>query len=60
MSQNPSVKNLSQSLKDFEAHLMKIGMERSTIVQRMRGAREFARFLAGKPHDYNEQTKGTI
>ena len=60
MSQNPSVENLSESLKDFEAHLRKIGMQPSTIGQRMRGAREFARFLAGEPHNYNEQTKGTI
>ena len=60
MARNPFEKFISDSLADFEVHLRGIGMEDSTIGQRMRGATEFAKFLIGEPHDFNEQTKGTI
>ena len=60
MVPNPFRQFIHNSLDDFQKHLKQIGMEDSTIGQRMRGATEFARYLVGEPHDYNEQTKDTI
>lgn len=60
MSKSPFGKFLSASLKDFEKHLRSIKQTEKTIDGRMRGAREFARFLVGNPASYNERTKGTI
>lgn len=51
---------ISQALKDFEKHLKKQKMKESTVGSRMRGAREFARFVVGEPHLYGERTKDTI
>ncbi|MCA9466878.1 MAG: hypothetical protein KC643_15745 [Nitrospira sp.] len=51
---------ISNCLNGFEGHLRNLGMSDSTIVERMKGAREFARFLVGDPHAFNERTKGTI
>ena len=51
---------ISNCLRGFEEHLLGLGMSDNTITERMKGAREFARFLVGDPHDFNEQTKGTI
>ncbi len=51
---------VSQSLKDFEEHLKNQKLADSTILERMKGAREFARFLVDEPHMYGERTKDTI
>ena len=50
---------LSRNLKEFESHLKQAGLTGS-IEQRMKGAREFAVFLLGRPHQKGERTKGTI
>lgn len=60
MEQNPFRQFIGNSLEDFRKHLNQIGMKDSTIDQRMRGATEFARYLIGDPHEFNEQTKGTM
>jgi len=56
----PFHKFISKCLLDFQKHLEKNKTKEGTIEQRMRGAREFARFLVGEPHAFNERTKGTI
>ena len=45
---------IKHSLKDFEVHLGMEGMTEKTITERMKGAREFALFLVGRPHRYGE------
>jgi len=49
---------LEQALRDFQAHLRSVEMKESAQEHRMRGAREFARFLLGRPHELREVTKG--
>ena len=56
----PFHKFISKSLVEFKKHLEKNNMKEGSIEQRMRGATEFAKFLVGEPHSYNERTKGTI
>ena len=52
---------ISQTLVDFESYLRhQLKMSGNTITERMKGAREFARFLVGDPHEFKEQTKGSI
>jgi hypothetical protein len=51
---------IEQNLKDFENHLKAEQLKDGPIDVRMRGAREFARYLLGRPHQKNERTKGTI
>ena len=51
---------IEQRLRGFEQHLQSERMKRSSIEQRMRGAREFATYLIGRPHRLREQTKGKI
>jgi hypothetical protein len=51
---------LEQSLKGFEEHLHGERMKPSSIEQQMRGAREFAIYLIGRPHRYRQKTKGRI
>ena len=51
---------IGQALKDFEKHLKRQTMTKNTIDSRMRGAREFGRFVVGEPHLYGERTKDTI
>jgi len=51
---------IEQSLKDFEVHLNTEGMTKNTKTDRMKGAREFAVFLVGRPHKKGEVTKGKI
>jgi hypothetical protein len=51
---------LEQSLRGFEQHLQGEHMKPSSIEQQMRGAREFATFLIGRPHRYRQKTKGKI
>lgn len=51
---------ISRQLDEFEVHLETIGMAKNTITERMKGAREFSRFLVNDPHAFNERTKGTI
>ena len=53
----PFDKFVADALKDFEQHLRTIGINGARD-QRMRGAREFARFLVGRPHQKGEVTKG--
>lgn len=59
-TQPPLERFLQASLKEFEQHLRGEGLKEGPIDHRMRGAREFARFLLGRPHTKGEQTKGTI
>ena len=47
-------------LKGFEEHLQSERLKPSSIDQRMRGAREFATYLIGRPHRFRQQTKGKI
>ena len=51
---------LEGNLKEFEKHLKTEQLKDGPIDHRVRGAREFARFLLGRPHRKNERTKGTI
>ena len=51
---------LEERLKGFEQHLQSERMKSSSIEQRMRGAREFATYLIGRPHRFRQQTKGKI
>ncbi|HEY3198332.1 MAG TPA: hypothetical protein VGJ57_09980 [Nitrospirales bacterium] len=46
--------------KGFEEHLESERLRPSSIEQRMRGAREFATYLIGRPHRFRQQTKGKI
>jgi len=46
---------ISQTLVDFESYLRhQLKMSGNTITERMKGAREFARFLVGDPHEFKE------
>ena len=56
----PMEKFLEAALKDFEGHLRREGLKEGPIDHRMRGAREFALFLLGRPHRKYEVTKGRI
>ena len=47
-------------LKGFEERLQSECLKPSSIDQRMRGAREFATYLIGRPHRFRQQTKGKI
>lgn len=52
---------IKEALRNFEQHLRDEGMkEATTIKDRMRGAREFASFLIGKPHHYGERMKDKL
>lgn len=51
---------ISQALKDFASHLANEGMKKTTIDQRIRGAREFPRYLIGDAHGYGERTQGSL
>lgn len=54
---------MEQALKDFEQHLKNQGLKsgpNGPVEQRVRGAREFALFLLGRPHQKREVTKGRI
>ncbi len=53
----PFERFIEESLKEFETHLQNIGMGGATE-SRLRGARQFARFLVGRPADKDEVTKG--
>ena len=58
MLDTPFRKFLRKSLTDFEKHLESNKTKEEVIEQRMRGATEFAFFLVGEPHAFNERTKG--
>ena len=51
---------LELSLQGFEQHLQSERMKPSSMEQQMRGAREFATYLIGRPHRYRQKTKGKI
>ena len=51
---------IEERLKGFEEHLQRERLRPSSIEQRMRGAREFATYLIGRPHRFRQQTKGKI
>jgi hypothetical protein len=53
----PFDKFIEDVLRDFEKHLHAIGIRGATD-QRLRGARQFARFLVGRPAKKDEVTKG--
>ena len=57
---SPFEEFLAEALKKFENHLKSEGLVKEAIDHRMRGAREFAVFLLGRPHRKGERTKGTI
>ena len=56
----PFERFVQDTLQSFEDHLRSEGMTTNTITDRMKGAREFARYIVGRPHRKNERTKGTI
>lgn len=56
----PFERFLKSALKEFEGHLRREGLKEGPIDHRMRGAREFAVFLLGRPHQKYEVTKGQI
>ncbi|MEE8126527.1 MAG: hypothetical protein V3T42_11980 [Nitrospirales bacterium] len=51
---------INRNLDEFKIHLETMGMAETTITERMKGAREFAKFLVNDPLVFNERTKGTI
>jgi hypothetical protein len=51
---------MGQALEKFEQHLSDELIKKEPMEQRMRGAREFAVFLLGRPHRKGERTKGRI
>ena len=51
---------MGQALEKFELHLRDEKIKEEPLQQRMRGAREFAVFLLGRPHRKGERTKGRI
>ena len=55
----PFERFLDEALKEFETHLRNEGIQ-GAREQRMRGAREFAVFLLGRPHRKGEVTKGKM
>ncbi|MBH0199052.1 MAG: helix-turn-helix domain-containing protein, partial [Nitrospira sp.] len=50
---------IEESLKGFARHLEDEEIK-GAFEQRMRGAREFALYLLGRPHKKGQRTKGTI
>lgn len=50
---------VEESLKGFARHLEDEDIK-GAFEQRMRGAREFALYLLGRPHKKGQRTKGTI
>lgn len=46
MTKTLSEEFIGKALADFEAHLKSEGMKDKTIIERMKGARQFARFLS--------------
>jgi transcriptional regulator with XRE-family HTH domain len=50
---------IEESLKGFARHLQDEDIK-GAFEQRMRGAREFALYLLGRPHKKGQRTKGTI
>ncbi|UVT21143.1 MAG: helix-turn-helix domain-containing protein [Nitrospira sp.] len=50
---------VEESLKGFALHLADENIK-GAFEQRMRGAREFALYLLGRPHKKGQRTKGTI
>ena len=57
---SPFERFLAETLKEFEQHLTNERLEERVRDQRLRGAREYAVFLLGRPHRKGERTKGTI
>jgi|GraSoiStandDraft_16_1057320.scaffolds.fasta_scaffold2876649_2 hypothetical protein len=53
----PFERFIEEALKEFEQHLRTIGMT-GAREHRMRGARQFARFLVGRPTVKHEVVKG--
>ncbi len=53
----PFQRFLEESLKGFEQHLRNENLKAGPIEHRMRGARQFARFLTGRPHQKGKRTK---
>jgi hypothetical protein len=53
----PFERFLEDALKEFEQHLQRERLEAGPIKARMRGARQFARLLIGRPHRKHERTK---
>ncbi len=51
---------IQYALKDFAQHLENERKTERTIDQRMRGARQFAMFLLGRPHRRGQQIKSLI
>jgi hypothetical protein len=49
---------LNTSLKRFQRHLETAGLTTTVVEARMRGARQFVRFLLGTSAKKGEQTKG--
>ena len=60
LNESPFYNFFTENLEKFEAHLMSIKQTKKTREERMKGARQFAVFLLGRPASYNERTKGTI
>ncbi|MCY3728727.1 MAG: hypothetical protein OXF97_07010 [Nitrospira sp.] len=60
LNDSPFYNFFTENLDKFEAHLVSIKQKDKTRVERMKGARQFAWFLLGKPASYGEHTKGTI
>ena len=56
----PLERFLENALKEFERHLRGERLKEGPIDHRMRGAREFAVFLLGRPHRKHEVTKDRI
>jgi transcriptional regulator with XRE-family HTH domain len=52
-------KFIQESLSAFEQHLRAEGIA-GALEDRMRGAREFALLLLGRPHKRGQRTKGSI
>jgi hypothetical protein len=53
----PFERFIEETLKEFEQHLRTIGIA-GAREQRMRGARQFARFLVGRPTGKHEVANG--
>jgi hypothetical protein len=51
---------IEENLGKFEDHFKSEGMTANTRTDRMKGAREFAVFLLGRPHRKGEVAKGKI
>ena len=53
----PFEKFLEDALKEFEQDRKNKGLRQQPVDHRMRGARQFVRFLLGHPPDKGERTK---